>query len=242
VPLLTPNQARFVWVLLLIALVGPLLLSADSLLQGPEPRGKSGPRRYELEFCYVLHRNLTDERWRRLERLFLKAHPSLEASVLQPTDRDRERHHRLYRERLRALVRARGNGDLAPEEERAVVWRQVDRELRARAMLDALLVDARWCGSVKEAFDKLAWYDDRSDPACAVEPGRGLLVYRHVDATAAELVELKDGGVRFGVDFRARVIQFARGELPLFSPRSFVFGGAGEGRFFYRLLNVELVG
>jgi len=148
-----------------------------------------------------------------------------------------------HRERLRALVRTRqGAKDLDPGEEQAAVWRQVDRELRVRTLLYELLLDARRFGSVKEAFDRLVWYDDPRDPVLAVEPGQGIVVYRHVDATTAELAELEDSGVRFGADFRGRVVQFAGGELPVFSPHCFVLGDDGEGSFFFRLLRFERAG
>jgi hypothetical protein len=101
------------------------------------------------------------------------------------------------------------------------------------------LMEAEKKSSVKAVFDHLVKKDDPKQPVCSTKPGKGLVVHRHVVGTARQLEDLKDGGVRFGLDFRRSVQNARREKLPAFGSKPMVFGPGGRGRLIFCLLRVH---
>ena len=199
-------------------------------------------RRYEFETLYVIHHNVTAKKFKRIEALFAKVYPDFDMAKLKPEPKSLEEYYAIYRNRLLGKAAPGTDPKLIDfEKGYKLVRDQVDRELRVRAMFDHLLAEARRKGSVRAVFDRLVRKDDSKRPTCATEPGKALVVYRHVTATARELEDLTDSGVRFGRSFRVRVqLVLADAQAPpAFGKRPFVFGPDGHGRHIFRLLKVH---
>jgi hypothetical protein len=196
-------------------------------------------RRYEIETLYVIHRRVTSENYQRIEALFAKAHPDFDLAKLRPVDKDMREYYAIYRDRLLKAAAGTNPELIDPEKGLELVRGQIDRELRVRAIFDHLLAEARREGSLRAVFDRLAGKDDAARSICATEPAKGLLVYRHVVATAKGLEDLEDEGLRFGLDFRVSVLQAVGEELPAFARRPYVLGKGGEGRHVFRLLKIH---
>jgi hypothetical protein len=200
------------------------------------------PPPYEIEVLYAIHTKVTAESYKRIEALFARTYPKLDLSKLEESIREQREYFGLYRDRL--LEQAGTSWDALRKADRAelafdMLRPQIDRELRVRGMFRFWLEEAQRKGSVKAVFDALAAKDDPEHRVCATEPGKGLLVYRHITATGAELEKLEDGGVTFTHNFRFLVGQAANGELPRFAQWAGGLGPACQGRFVLRVLKVH---
>jgi len=124
-----------------------------------------------------------------------------------------------------------------------IVKNQIARELRVRGMYQWFRDEAgkHESKSLKVLFDKLREHDDKENPVCATEPGKGLIVYREFPdgLTGKEVEELEDSGVKFTHNLRARVTQMGDTDLPKVERKADVLGMAGHGRQIMRLLEVK---
>ncbi|MHC4819318.1 MAG: hypothetical protein ACYTF8_14840, partial [Planctomycetota bacterium] len=124
-----------------------------------------------------------------------------------------------------------------------IVKDQIARELKIRGMYQWFRDEAakNETKSLKVLFDKLNAHDDKKDPVCTTEPGKGLIVYREFPAglSGEELEKIEDRGVEFTHNFRARVTQMGDTDLPKVARKADVLGMAGHGRQITRLLEVK---
>jgi hypothetical protein len=124
-----------------------------------------------------------------------------------------------------------------------IVKDQIARELKVRGMYRWLRDEAgkNENKSLKVLFSKLREHDDKENPVCATEPGKGLIVYREFPdgLSGKELEELEDSGVKFTHNLRARVTQMGDTDLPKVERKADVLGMAGHGRQIMRLLEVK---
>ncbi|MHC5050560.1 MAG: SurA N-terminal domain-containing protein [Planctomycetota bacterium] len=124
-----------------------------------------------------------------------------------------------------------------------IVKDQVARELKVRGMYQWFRDEAarNESKSLRVLFDKLRAHDDKDNPVCATEPGKGLIVYREFPdgLSGDELEKIEDRGVRFTHNFRARVTQLGDTDLPKLARKADVLGMAGHGRQIMRLLEVK---
>jgi len=124
-----------------------------------------------------------------------------------------------------------------------IVKDQIARELRVRGMYQWFRDQAgkNESKSLRVLFDELKKHDDKENPVCTTEAGKGLIVYREFSEglSGDELEEIEDSGVRFTHNFRARVTQMGDTDLPKLARKADVLGMAGHGRQITRLLEVK---
>ncbi|MHC4135271.1 MAG: SurA N-terminal domain-containing protein [Planctomycetota bacterium] len=124
-----------------------------------------------------------------------------------------------------------------------IVKDQIARELRVRGMYRWFRDEAaeNESKSLKVLFDKLREHDDKENPVCATEPGKGLIVYREFPdgLSGEELEEIEDSGVKFTHNYRARVTGMGDTDLPKLARLADVLGMASHGRQITRLLEVK---
>ncbi len=241
----------------------------DAAVQS-ESAGFRHPRRFKFEAMYTLHHLVTEEDYKKIEALFKRAYPQLDLEKLEETEKEKKAFFGYYTDRLLELVgsswdkvKAANPADkpepgakptpdpLVTPEQRAI-WKergyeiaeqQIDRELRVRGMYrwfkDEAIKNDRV--SLKVIFDHLQKSDDKDDPICSTEMGKGLIVYfAPKDPLTADAIEdLEDRGVRFTHNTRNRVTGLAGGSLPKVKRIADVMGEAGHGRMLLRLVDVE---
>jgi hypothetical protein len=199
-------------------------------------------RRYRIEILYTIHARVdSDAKLERLRHLVLAVYP--DAKFEEPSIPDCKIYYGTFRDRLLAQTGLNAS-DLRKKGMAYgydVVKEQVRREVRLRAIYDFLHAQAKDGVSLKVIFDKLKAKDDPKDPVCSTEPGKGLLVYRDFEGkplSGAELAEIEDSGVKFGIGFRVRVAALGDTGLPKVCDRAYPLGDEGDGRQAFRLLEV----
>lgn len=225
-----------------------------------EGKEEQHERRYRIEVLYTIHARLdTDEKLARIRALVVKAYP--EAKFAEVSAKDRRIYFLTFCDRLLAMAgtsfaalveQAQAGADPKQldaelrekiyDKGYAMVEAQVGREVELRSIYEFLHAQAKDDVSFKEIFEKLKAKDDPKDPVCSTEPGKALIVYRDFggrDLTGQELTEIEDGGVKFGIGFRARVVGLGDDGLPKRGRKADGLGAEWEGRQIFRLLAVQ---
>jgi hypothetical protein len=201
----------------------------------------------------------TDAKLERIRALVVKAYPDAKFAEVSAEDRMvyyrtfRDRFHRMAGEPFEGIMAkvrtAEGPGvadavlqEKATEFGYAIVKEQVAREVALRSIYQFLHSQAKDDVSLNVIFEKLKAKDDPKNPVCATEPGKGLVVYRDFGGkplSGQELVDIEDGGVKFGPNFRSRVVGLGDIDLPKRGPKADGLGPEWEGRQIFRLVAVE---
>ena len=120
---------------------------------------------------------------------------------------------------------------------------RINRELRLRRMMRLMHNDAYKAPekSLSKLYEKLQSADDKDNPLCTTEPGKGLFVYRAPEKPLSinEIRELKDGDVTFGPNVAIRVSRVGRKKLPAVGETADVLGDQAQGRMNVRVKSIE---